>query len=64
MDLQPRYARVIGAIILIIWAVMMYLGRNYNNIFYDAIMMVILSLIIIGIICKEEISTWIKNHVK
>jgi hypothetical protein len=63
MDLQPRYARVIGAIILIIWTVMMYLGRNYNNIFYDSVMMVILSLIIIGIICKEEIKLWIKNHV-
>jgi hypothetical protein len=61
MDLQPRYARVIGAIILIIWAVIMYLGRDYSNICYDAIMMMILSLVIIGIICKDELKEVWKN---
>lgn len=63
MDLQPKYARIIGAIILIIWAIIMLLGGSYENIVFDAIMLMILSLIIIGIICKEEIIAWMNDHV-
>jgi Mn2+/Fe2+ NRAMP family transporter len=61
MDLQPRYARIIGAIILIIWAIIMLLGGSYGNIIFDAVMLIILSLIIIAIICKDELKEVWKN---
>ena len=61
MDLQPAYARIIGAIILIIWAIIMLLGGSYRNIVIDSIMLMILSLIIIAIICKDELKEVWKN---